>query len=218
MKSKAVLFGHPAHPMLIPFPFAFLTGAFLFDAAGWWSETPAWWTTGGHLALAGIAAALVAAVPGLIDYLYTVPPRSSGKKRATQHMLANLTTVALFATAWLVRGDPAHGLDEGGAVGGIGMGQYVTHEGGKVVGGALDETPIGVAGEPGYEPQRGHAEVLPKPSEHGRAAVGAPEAVCRRPVGSVEHPGEIASVPGRQTDRAGTVASQEIGRDGELDG
>lgn len=105
MKSKAVLLGHPVHPMLIPFPFAFLTGAFLFDAAGWFTGTQSWWTTGSHLAIAGIAAALVAAIPGVIDYLYTVPPRSSGKKRATQHMLANLTTVGLFALAWGIRGD-----------------------------------------------------------------------------------------------------------------
>ena len=34
MKSKAVALGHPIHPMLIPFPFAFLTGAVLFDAPG----------------------------------------------------------------------------------------------------------------------------------------------------------------------------------------
>ena len=59
--------------MLIPFPFAFLTGAALFDAAGWLRGVPSWWTTGGHLSLAGIATALLAAIPGLIDYLYTVP-------------------------------------------------------------------------------------------------------------------------------------------------
>ena len=35
MKSRAVALGHPIHPMLIPFPFAFLTGAVLFHAAGW---------------------------------------------------------------------------------------------------------------------------------------------------------------------------------------
>jgi nitrite reductase/ring-hydroxylating ferredoxin subunit/uncharacterized membrane protein len=106
MKSKAVLLGHPAHPMLIPFPIAFLTGAFAFDAAGWLTDRPSWWTTGGYLALLGILAALVAAVPGLVDYLYTVPPRSSGKERATKHMLANLSAVALFAIAWAIRGEP----------------------------------------------------------------------------------------------------------------
>jgi nitrite reductase/ring-hydroxylating ferredoxin subunit/uncharacterized membrane protein len=107
MKSRAVAFGHPIHPMLIPFPFAFLTGAVLFDAAGWFREVPSWWTTGGHLGMAGIATALLAAVPGLIDYLYTVPPDSSGKARATKHMLANLTAVALFASVWWVRGAAA---------------------------------------------------------------------------------------------------------------
>jgi nitrite reductase/ring-hydroxylating ferredoxin subunit len=48
--------------------------------------------------------ALVAAVPGFIDYVYTVPPRSTGKRRATRHLLANLSAVALFAIAWWLRG------------------------------------------------------------------------------------------------------------------
>jgi nitrite reductase/ring-hydroxylating ferredoxin subunit/uncharacterized membrane protein len=103
MKSKALLLGHPLHPMLIPFPFAFLTGAVAFDAAGWLGNAPSWWTTGGHLQLAGIAAALVAAVPGLLDYFYTVPPDSSARTRASKHMAVNLTAVALFAVAWWVR-------------------------------------------------------------------------------------------------------------------
>lgn len=103
MRSKASFRGHPIHPALIPFPFAFLTGAFLFDAAGWLTDRESWWTTGGHLAAAGIATALVAAVPGFIDYLFTVPPRSTGKRRATRHMLVNLLAVALVAVAWIVR-------------------------------------------------------------------------------------------------------------------
>jgi uncharacterized membrane protein len=47
------------------------------------------------------------AIPGVIDYLYTVPPDSSGKARATKHMLANLTAVALFGAAWWIRGGAA---------------------------------------------------------------------------------------------------------------
>jgi nitrite reductase/ring-hydroxylating ferredoxin subunit len=46
----------------------------------------------------------VAAVPGFVDYLYAVPPESTGKRRATRHMLANLAAVALFALAWWMRG------------------------------------------------------------------------------------------------------------------
>jgi uncharacterized membrane protein/nitrite reductase/ring-hydroxylating ferredoxin subunit len=107
MRSAAHFRGHPIHPMLIPFPFAFLTGAFLFDVASWATGQAAWWSTGGYLAIAGIITALVAAVPGFVDYLRTVPPKSSGKRRATLHMLLNLLVVALFAVAaWLRIGSP----------------------------------------------------------------------------------------------------------------
>jgi nitrite reductase/ring-hydroxylating ferredoxin subunit len=51
-----------------------------------------------------VVAALIAAVPGFIDYFNTVPPKSSGKRRATKHMLANLGSVVLFVAAWLARG------------------------------------------------------------------------------------------------------------------
>jgi uncharacterized membrane protein/nitrite reductase/ring-hydroxylating ferredoxin subunit len=104
MRSTAQFQGHPIHPMLIPFPFAFLTGAFAFDLLGVLMDDVAWWTTGGHLAAAGILTALLAAIPGFIDYLYTVPPRSSGKRRATYHMAANLSAVALMVLAWTIRG------------------------------------------------------------------------------------------------------------------
>jgi nitrite reductase/ring-hydroxylating ferredoxin subunit/uncharacterized membrane protein len=105
MRSRASYKGHPIHPALIPFPFAFLWGAFAFDLLGVWLDQPSWWTTGAHLALAGIAMALLAAVPGTIDYLHTVPPRSTGRQRATKHAAANLSAVALFALAWWLRGD-----------------------------------------------------------------------------------------------------------------
>lgn len=103
MRSKASYRGHPIHPALIPFPFAFLYGSFFFDFAGQISERPSWWTTGAYLSVVGIVAALVAAVPGLIDYFSTVPPNSSGRRRATKHMVVNLGAVSLFVVAWLIR-------------------------------------------------------------------------------------------------------------------
>jgi nitrite reductase/ring-hydroxylating ferredoxin subunit/uncharacterized membrane protein len=107
MRSTASFRGHAIHPALIPFPLAFLTGAFAFDVGGVLLGWPAGWTTGAHLAVAGIVMALLAAVPGSIDYRYTVPPRSTGKKRATRHAAVNLTAVALFALARWLRGDAA---------------------------------------------------------------------------------------------------------------
>lgn len=107
MRSRASYKGHPIHPALIPFPFAFLCGAFAFHLAGVLLDRPAWWTTGSHLALAGIAMALLAAIPGAIDYVHTVPPRSTGQQRARKHALAMLSAVGLFTVTWLLRGDAA---------------------------------------------------------------------------------------------------------------
>jgi nitrite reductase/ring-hydroxylating ferredoxin subunit/uncharacterized membrane protein len=137
VRSRASYKGHPAHPALIPFPFAFLYGAFFFHLAGRLLERPAWWTTGSHLAVAGIVMALVAAVPGAIDYRYTVPPESTGKQRARKHALVNLSAVALFAAVWLLRGGatvPPAALDlalEAVAVGLLTLGGWM---GGTLVG------------------------------------------------------------------------------------
>jgi nitrite reductase/ring-hydroxylating ferredoxin subunit/uncharacterized membrane protein len=109
MKTRASYKGHALHQALIPFPFAFLYGAFFFDLAGALLDRATLWTTGGHLAIAGVAMALVAAVPGFIDYLYSVPPRSTGKRRASKHALTNLLAVALFAVAWWLRRDDPDG-------------------------------------------------------------------------------------------------------------
>lgn len=104
MRSKASFKGHPLHAALIPYPFAFLTGAVAFDVAGHLLDQPALWTAGWYLTIAGIVLALVAAIPGFIDYRGTVPPDSSAKSRATTHMLMNLGAVTLFFAAWWVRG------------------------------------------------------------------------------------------------------------------
>ena len=103
MRSRAQFKAHPIHPALIPFPFAFLIGATLFDLLGMATDKPEWSLTGGHLTVAGLAAGLLAAIPGAIDFIYTVPPASSGKKRAAQHAIGNVTALALFAAAFAAR-------------------------------------------------------------------------------------------------------------------
>ncbi|MGE0157764.1 MAG: DUF2231 domain-containing protein [Gemmatimonadales bacterium] len=107
MRTIASFKGHSIHQVLIPFPIAFLYGAVIFDVLGVTLDRPGLWTTGGHLAVAGIIGALIAAGPGLADYLYSVPPRSSAKQRATKHLAVNLTGVALVAVAAWIRPDAA---------------------------------------------------------------------------------------------------------------
>lgn len=100
MRSRASIKSHPIHPMLIPFPFAFLTGGWGFGVAAALSGRDELRTVARHLVPAGVVAGLVAAVPGLVDYLASVPPESSGKKRATQHALLNVTALALYTAGW----------------------------------------------------------------------------------------------------------------------
>ncbi|HEX7050846.1 MAG TPA: DUF2231 domain-containing protein [Longimicrobiales bacterium] len=103
MRTVANYKSHPIHPALVPYPIAFLHGALVCDVVCRFGGGRRWRDLGSALATAGIAAASLAAIPGLIDYLYSVPPQSSGKKRATRHMLANLGAVAFFGAARLLR-------------------------------------------------------------------------------------------------------------------
>lgn len=103
MRSRAHFKAHPLHPALIPFPFAFLSGAAVFDLAGVIFTSTALSTTAAHLTLAGILTGLLAAVPGVIDYVYSVPPSSSAKRRAAKHGAANVAALLLFGLAFALR-------------------------------------------------------------------------------------------------------------------
>ena len=92
--------------MLIPFPFAYLFGSALINVWARATNRPRWYRTSDHLNKLGLGSALMAAVPGLVDYLFAVPPKSSAKERATRHMLANLSAVGLFSVSRLGRRDP----------------------------------------------------------------------------------------------------------------
>lgn len=103
MRSKANIKTHPLHPILVAFPIAFFIGTLLADILGQVLTEQSLWQTGTYLEMAGIAFALLAAVPGIIDYIYAVPPDSSAKKRAGTHGLINTTVVLIFAGTLIYR-------------------------------------------------------------------------------------------------------------------
>jgi uncharacterized membrane protein/nitrite reductase/ring-hydroxylating ferredoxin subunit len=105
MRSNANIKSHPIHPMLIVFPIAFFFGTFIFDILGIITDHKFFYAVSSYMQLLGIIGGLVAAVPGAIDYFKTVPPNSSGKKRATKHALLNITNLVLFFIAWVLKGD-----------------------------------------------------------------------------------------------------------------
>lgn len=103
MKSKANFKGHPLHPILVSFPIAFFIGTAGFDVLGLVYDRNDFHSTAMYLGVAGIGFALLAAVPGIIDYIFIVPPKSSAKKRATKHALVNLCMLIIFGAALMLR-------------------------------------------------------------------------------------------------------------------
>ena len=99
MKSTAHINGHPIHPMLIPYPFALLSGATVFDIGASITSRYPLAETGKHMAAAGIGSALVAAIPGLIDYFGSVPKGTTARRSATIHGLCNVSALICFAAA-----------------------------------------------------------------------------------------------------------------------
>jgi nitrite reductase/ring-hydroxylating ferredoxin subunit/uncharacterized membrane protein len=104
MRSAASFKGHPVHAMLIPFPIAFFVGAFVADLIGFLRGADVVPGMAGMLAIAGVVMGLVAAVPGAVDLLRTVPPDSSGRTRGVRHALANVGAVVLFVVGLWLRG------------------------------------------------------------------------------------------------------------------
>lgn len=96
--------------MLIPFPFAFLTGAWGFRLAAVFSDNEDLKTVSRYLVPTGLVAGLLAAVPGFVDYLGSVPPQSSARQRATNHALFNVGSLTLFALSWLADRKRRRGL------------------------------------------------------------------------------------------------------------
>lgn len=68
VESTAAIAGHPLHPMLIPFPIAFLTGALLTDIVYWLTTEVFWARASFWLIAAGLIMGILASLLGLIDF------------------------------------------------------------------------------------------------------------------------------------------------------
>lgn len=103
MRSKVHIKGHPLHPILVGFPIAFFVGAFLSDIILVITDRIFFSQMAGYLLTGGIFFTVIAAIPGVIDYFYIVPPESSAMKRATKHAILNFSMLFIFTMALLMR-------------------------------------------------------------------------------------------------------------------
>jgi uncharacterized membrane protein len=102
MESKAKLFGHPIHPMLIVLPLGLFIMAVISDigfisthAAG--LAAVSYWDIAG-----GVLGGLLAATFGAIDW-WAIPSGTRAKTIGLYHGVGNVIVVALFAISWWMR-------------------------------------------------------------------------------------------------------------------
>ena len=92
-RSRAAIAGHPLHPLLVPFPIAFLVGALASDLAFWGSGDLFWARASEWLLGAGLVMGTLAAVAGLVDFLSIREARVGAV--GWVHFLGNATAMLL---------------------------------------------------------------------------------------------------------------------------
>src|SRR5437588_116818 len=105
MNSKVKFMNHPIHPMLIVFPIAFYTATFASFIAYQASMNVFWFQVGYVCNIAGVITALLAAIPGFIDWAIGIPSKHEAKRVGLVHMSLNVIALLLFAiNAWVLSG------------------------------------------------------------------------------------------------------------------
>ncbi len=101
MKNKARIAGHPIHPMLVSIPIGLWVFSFIADLLYFSLNSPLWAVIASYSMAAGCVGALLAALPGFVDYFSLKDPPT--KKVATWHMAINLILVVLYAFNFYLR-------------------------------------------------------------------------------------------------------------------
>ena len=102
MATRASIARHPIHPMFVVFPIGLWVFAFVCDLFYHWGTfNPLWKDVAFYAMAGGFIGALVAAVPGLVDYGTIVDARV--KRLGTTHLVLNLLVVAAYAVNLWIR-------------------------------------------------------------------------------------------------------------------
>jgi len=102
MESKARLFGHPIHQMLIVFPVGLLVTSVVFDILHLAIGNPLMAVVAFWMMAAGLIGGIVAAPFGTIDWL-AIPQGTRAKAIGALHGGGNVLVLLLFACSWWLR-------------------------------------------------------------------------------------------------------------------
>ena len=104
MESRAKLFGHAIHPVLIVFPLGLLATGVVFDVIYLIWGNPTMATVAYYMIAAGIIGGFLAAPPGWIDW-FAIPAGTRAKSVGLIHGLGNVLVLLLFIGSWWLRRD-----------------------------------------------------------------------------------------------------------------
>ena len=100
--AKIRIAGHALHPMLIVFPLGLLGSSVAWDLAYLGTKNPMWGQIAFWTILAGMIGALLAAVPGFVDWM-GIPDRTRAKRVGVYHLATNLLVLLLFVVSAVAR-------------------------------------------------------------------------------------------------------------------
>jgi uncharacterized membrane protein len=104
MESRAKLFGHAIHPILIVFPLGLLSTGVVFDLLAMVLDNPSLAGVAYWMIAAGIIGGIVAAPFGWIDW-FAIPANTRAKFVGLWHGLINVGVLLLFIISWWLRRD-----------------------------------------------------------------------------------------------------------------
>lgn len=107
MESKAKLFGHALHPILIVFPLGLLATGVIFDVVYLATGTVTFATVAYWMIFAGLIGGFLAAPFGWIDW-FAIPGGTRAKSVGLLHGLGNVVVLLLFiVSCWIRQDTPA---------------------------------------------------------------------------------------------------------------
>jgi uncharacterized membrane protein len=102
MESRAKLFAHPVHKMLVVFPLALFTIALFCDAAYITTREPRFAGVAYWAIVGGILGCVLAAVVATRDWM-AIPRGTRAKAIGLLHGIGSVVLVTLFVVNWIVR-------------------------------------------------------------------------------------------------------------------
>jgi uncharacterized membrane protein len=102
VKARVLVAGHALHAQLVVFPLGLLGLSPLWDILRLSTGRASWAAVAYRTIVAGVVSALVAAVPGYLDFR-KIPAQTRAKRIGKAHLIINLVVVGLFVVSLLLR-------------------------------------------------------------------------------------------------------------------